>query len=111
MIDIRELNNREDFNSFIETNKSDLHVVKFGASWCGPCKLLETRLKNIDTEKIGSTLFGEVEICDEDTEQLAKDFNVSSIPVLAYIKDDDVKFMSTGAVSLDDVYKKINELS
>ena len=111
MIDIREIENRTDFDSFIETNKSDLHIVKFGAEWCGPCKLLETRIKNLDAEKIGNTLFAEINIGDDETEKLASDFGISNVPVLLYIKDDDIKHKSVGAVPTEELYKKINELS
>ena len=111
MIDIREIENREDFNSFIETNKDDLHLIKFGTEYCGPCKLMENRLKNLDSEKIGKTLLAEITICDDETEALANEFMINGVPVLAYIKDGEMKYKSVGVVSSDDVYKKINELS
>lgn len=111
MIDIREINNKDDFNSFIETNKGDLHFIKFGTEFCGPCKLMENRIKNLDKEKIGNTLFSEVTICDDDTEALANEFAVTSVPVFVYIKDGEIKHRSVGAISSEELYKKINELA
>lgn len=111
MIDIREITSREDFNSFIETNKGDLHVVKFSANWCQPCKVLGQRIKNLDLEKIGKTLFAEIDVSDDATEELANEFGISNIPVMAYIKNGEVKTMTTGLVSTDDIYKKINEMA
>lgn len=111
MIDIREINNKEDFNSFIDTNKDDLHFIKFGTEFCGPCKMMESRIKNLEKEKIGNTLFAEVTICDDDTEELAREFSITSVPVFIYIKGGEIKHRSVGATLTDELYKRINELS
>ena len=109
MINIRKINNRDEYNSFIDEEKEKLHIVKFGADWCGPCKLLEKTIANLDDEKTKDVLFGEVEICDEATEELAAEFGISNIPVMLYIIGGDVKGTTKGALRTNDIYNKINE--
>lgn len=111
MIDIIELKNEKDFNDFIEKDAQKVHVVKFGADWCGPCKILEQRLKNIDKERIGETLFAEVSIDDDETEAIAEKFGISNIPVLMYMLNKEVKHVSTGSVPLEEIYNRINEIA
>ena len=37
---ITEINSRNDLNPLLENNPG-LLILKFGADWCGPCKLIE----------------------------------------------------------------------
>lgn len=113
MIEIKEIKTKEDFSDFIEYNKSDLHIVKFGAEWCGPCRLLEQRLKNLDETKIGNTLFAEIGIDDQDSEEmeLATQFGISNIPVMLYFKNGDVVRKTVGALDALAIYKIIGELT
>lgn len=104
MITIRDLRTKTDFDSFIETEKESLHVIKFGAEWCQPCKLLETRLKNLDPEKVNGVLFGEVDICDDETEALSYEFGISNIPVMLFIVNGEVKETTRGSISTNDIY-------
>lgn len=110
MVKIQEINNRDEFNSFVESDKESLHIVKFGADWCGPCKLLETRLKNLDDEKVKGVCFAEVTIADEPTEELASEFEITNIPVMLFIKNGEVKQVTRGALGTNEIYEKINNL-
>jgi thioredoxin 1 len=109
MIDVKEIKSRTDFSDFLEYNKTELHIVKFGADWCGPCKLLEQRIKNLDTEKIGLTLFGEISIDDQDSEEMeiAIDYGVSNIPVLIFFKNGEMVHKTVGALSSENLYALI----
>lgn len=111
MIDIIEIKNKEEFNRFIETKKDDLHFIKFSTEFCGPCKIMDNRIKNLEKEKVGNTLFAEVTIYDDDTEDLAREFSVTSVPVFIYIKGGEVKYRSVGVTSSDELYNRIKELA
>ncbi len=113
MISINEIKSKKDFADFLEHNKSDLHVVKFGAEWCGPCKLVEQRIKNLDTERIGNTLFGEIGIDDQDSEEMeiAMEYGISNIPVLMFFKNGEMVNKSVGALSSDKLYELIEKFN
>lgn len=67
-----------------EVLKSEKKVLAdFNADWCGPCRMLKPILEELaarDNYKIVS-----VNIDDED--ELAEEYNVSSIPCLVLFKD------------------------
>lgn len=59
-----------------------VHLVKFGAEWCGPCKTMETPLKNLSEN--GTSVFG----VDIDKEcDLVDRFNIRNVPLFVVIKD------------------------
>lgn len=112
MIDIKEILSEKDLNEFFEHNQEDLHVVKFGAEWCQPCKTLGQRLKNIDSEKIGNTLFAEIDISENDEcEAISTNYSITSIPCMMYFKNKEMVDRTVGLVSLDDIYNRINKFS
>ena len=112
MIEIKEILSEKELNDFFYHNTDDLHVVKFGAEWCGPCKSLESRLKNLDSEKIGNTLFAEIDISENDEcEAISEKYGVTSIPCMIYFKNKEMADRSVGLVSLDDIYNRINKLA
>lgn len=55
-----------------------IEVIKFGASWCGPCRVIAKQLEGLD--------FTSIDI-DEDQEGLARKSNVRSVPTLIFMKD------------------------
>jgi thioredoxin 1 len=60
-------------------------VVKFGATWCGPCKKMESQL-----DELAAALPGQVDVVRIDVDErrdLAKHFGVSGIPDTLVFKD------------------------
>ncbi len=84
-------------------------MVKFGAEWCGPCRMLKPIMKSV-TDKYGD----QVTILDLDTEEhqfLASRFKVSGIPLLIfYDKDGKEVFRHTGFMTEEDLVKQLKEL-
>ena len=56
----------------------DIEVLKFSATWCGPCKILATTLKGM----VGIT---DIDI-EKDMEK-ARKYNVRSVPTLVFLKN------------------------
>ena len=108
MINIREIKNKEDLNDFLNMESGNLHIVKIGAPWCGPCRQLESTLHNLDGDKIGSTFIADVNIDEEANDDIATDYNVRNIPVTLFVKNNEVVERVVGSINESDLYKKID---
>ena len=69
-------------------------LVDFWASWCGPCRMLGPVIDELAAEADGFRV-GKINV-DEQSE-LAAQFGVMSIPMLAVIKNGEVVNRSVGA--------------
>ena len=58
-------------------------IVDFTASWCGPCQRIAPILESLAKEYDGKIVVYKVDVDKE--RELAKAFNVSSIPAVLYI--------------------------
>jgi thioredoxin 1 len=70
-------------------------VVDFWASWCGPCKMVAPLLDDLAEE-----FKDQVKIVKYDTEEnqeIARAFNIQSIPTLLLFKDGEVADVKIGA--------------
>jgi len=72
----------------IKINKNNIRVVKFGASWCLPCKQLDKILKEfVEKEFLGndSVKFEYYDI--ESDVEIASKFEINSLPTTFIISD------------------------
>ncbi|WP_434310235.1 thioredoxin [Hominifimenecus sp. rT4P-3] len=85
-----------DKNNFqSEVMSSDKPVLlDFWAPWCGPCRMIAPAMEEIAKER-SDIKVGKVNI-DEQPE-LARQFNITSIPTLMVIKDGKIVNQSMGA--------------
>lgn len=75
-------------------------IEKFGATWCGPCKVLDKTL-----EKVTGVTINKYDV--DQFEDLAAERGVRNIPVMIFRDENDQEVERIiGAVSLD----KINEV-
>lgn len=101
VIDVNESNFEE------EVIKSERRVlVDFNADWCGPCKMLRPVLDQIAEEKENIKI---VSVNVDSNENLARDYNVFSIPCLVLIENGKEINRSVGMVPKSDVEKMIGE--
>lgn len=59
-------------------------LLKFQASWCGPCKMLSRIMEDINFDELGVKV---EEIDIEEKEDIAKAFNIRGVPTLALLAD------------------------
>jgi thioredoxin 1 len=70
-------------------------LVDFWAEWCGPCKMVAPILDEIATDNEGKLKIGKINI-DENLE-LARRFDVMSIPTMILFKDGEPQMRIVGA--------------
>ena len=75
-------------------------LIDFWASWCMPCRMLSPVVDEIAEEH------PEIKVCKVNVDkegELASAFNVSSIPMLAVIKDKKVVDTSVGVIPKEEI--------
>ncbi len=76
--------NSEQFVNEVQNGKG-VAVVDFFATWCGPCKMLAPVFQEAGNELEGKAKFVKVDI--DQSLDLARQFNVSSVPTMIVFKD------------------------
>ncbi len=80
-------------------------LVDFGAEWCGPCKKIAPIVEEIAVEETDRLRIGKLNV--DDNPDVARRFEVMSIPTLILFKDGQVLARIVGAKSkrqlLDDL--------
>ena len=96
---------RENFES--EVLNSEIPVLAdFNAGWCGPCKMLKPMVEELSEERT-DVKFVSINIDDED--ELADDYDVSSIPCLVVFKGGQEVNRSVGLIPKDAIVDLLGE--
>ena len=85
---------KENFKNEIEEHEG-LAVIDLYADWCGPCRMLAPVLKELEDE------YADVKFCKinvDEQPELAKAFNVTNIPMVAFVKNNTFVDISVGFV-------------
>ena len=78
---MKKLERGESLDEIVKTN--DIVLIDFYADWCGPCVMLKPILKKV-AEEATNVLFLAIDV--EEHQELARTFNVTSIPLLVVYK-------------------------
>ncbi len=87
---IREIKN----NDMSEAMKADAAVVDFGATWCGPCRMLRPVLEEISGEMAGKAEFYSCDVDEND--RLAAQYGIMSVPTVMFFKKGEKTSVNVG---------------
>jgi thioredoxin 1 len=101
MIDIKTV---EDFDNCVKDN--DVFVVKFWASWCGPCRAMKPIFEKISEDTEGAA-FADIDIEVEETQEIAVRYGIMNIPAVLIFKGGELADTAIGLQSENDLREKI----
>jgi thioredoxin 1 len=84
-------------------------LVDFYADWCGPCRMLAPTLSRLATEFAGKVKIVKVNVDEEP--DLASQFQVESIPTLAFVAAGKVIGRTSGLVPEAGLRQALNQLA
>lgn len=95
MVYIDEMNFEEEVK-----NANQTVLIDFFASWCGPCKMLSPIIEQLSDE-IKDVKFVKVDV--DVSPELARKYEIMSIPTLVVIKDGKEQKRSVGLVDKSEI--------
>ena len=87
-------------------NGSQLTLVDFFATWCGPCKMMHPVLEQLKEEMGDSHRIIKIDI--DKNEALMEQYRIQSVPTLMLFRKGDALWRQSGAMSLSDLKKVVN---
>lgn len=89
--------------------ESDIQVIDFYATWCGPCKQLAPIVEKMEKKYAGKIAFSRVDVDAEP--QLAEQYNITAMPTLVFIKGGEVIDVAVGLMSEAELDNKLQDLT
>ena len=96
------INDINEFNKTIAEN--DICLVKIGTSHCGPCKIVQQNIEDI--EKNNSDVCF-IEVDAEEADDIVEKYNVRGVPVVLVIKNGEVVSRSIGIQGQADLEERL----
>lgn len=100
---VKELN-QENYESSMEGDH--LKVVKFGADWCGPCKMIGPVLEKISNDHANVDIY---DVNVDQNQELSLKFGVRGIPAVYFVKNGNVVDNFVGARGEADIVSMIQK--
>ena len=82
-------------------------LVDFWAEWCGPCKMVAPILDEIAGEHAGKIRFAKLNV--DDNPDIARRFEVMSIPTMILFKDGQAEKRLVGARGKGQILEELSE--
>ncbi|XP_061387182.1 thioredoxin-2-like [Musca vetustissima] len=85
---IYNIQSKEDLDKHLSAATNKLVVLDFYATWCGPCKLIAPQLEELSTLYSKDVVVLKINV--DDCEEIAMDYNVSSMPTFVFMKNHEI---------------------
>ena len=72
---------------------TDEILIDFFATWCGPCRMISPLLEELDNENFKAQI---IKIEVDENMDLARKYQIQTIPTLIYIKKGEIKNRFSG---------------
>lgn len=86
---------------------SGVWMVKFGASWCAPCKVLSKTIASVLPD---FTSLNYQDIDTDDEPELSKQYKIKSVPTVIFFQDGKEIDRISGSVRAEALKSKIREI-
>ena len=96
-------------NEFNEVTASEVAVIDFSATWCGPCKMLAPVLEEVSEEYAGKVNFFNVDV--DENPDLAMQYKIMNIPALVVLKKGSVSLPMPFSPAYPAVFPPLHSLS
>ncbi|EDV33035.1 Thioredoxin-2 [Drosophila ananassae] len=102
---VYQVKDKADLDSQLSKAGSKLVVLDFFATWCGPCKMISPKLGELATQYADNVVVIKVDV--DECEEIAMEYNVSSMPTFVFIKNGTKveEFAGANATRVEDVIK------
>ena len=96
-------------STFDETvgSSDEAVVVDFWAEWCGPCKMIAPILDELASEHQGKLKVAKLNV--DESPEMARRFDVMSIPTLLVFRDGEVQKRLVGAKGKAQLLEELSE--
>ncbi|XP_030749055.1 thioredoxin-2 [Sitophilus oryzae] len=88
------IKDKNDLQQKLTDAGDQLVVIDFFATWCGPCRIISPKLEELATEYTNVHI---LKVDVDECEDLAMEYNISSMPTFVFIKNQNVIFTFSGA--------------
>lgn len=93
--------------NYKEKTEKGLVVVDFFANWCGPCRMLSPILEDVQKDMGEKVKIYKVDV--DESENLARQFGIMSIPTILIYKDGEIVNRHIGLWMKDSMMEELNE--
>ncbi len=104
---MRQIKTEKELIEAVGTN--DIVVAKFGAEWCGPCRVLEQAISEIEAGQADTAEFLEIDVDDADEEFVDK-YYLRGLPVTYFFKDGERVGAVEGLITKEQMLERIARL-
>ena len=90
-----------------DVTKEGLTLVDFWEEWCGPCKMMNPVLEELEKDYQGKVKFAKVDV--DKYQDLAMEYKIMSIPAMILFKDGEAKEKVVGFHHKKDMANYLDE--